>query len=169
MKNEFIQLVDNNTSFKGSNIAIDCTYHDDNSNVLVNDERNTSMFDNEEKQKENEIKNSNVKNQRKRIYWLDALRVFACYLVIITHSTGHFINKNDINKNETLEFKFNKGTIYHVLCTVILGNGHALWYLKFVIGLYISTPIIKAITENQSLILYSVILFSTITQFIPTL
>lgn len=110
MKNEFIQLVDNNTSFKGSNIAIDCTYHDDNSNVLVNDERNTSMFDNEEKQKENEIKNSNVKNQRKRIYWLDALRVFACYLVIITHSTGHFINKNDINKNETLVMH-----IYHNL------------------------------------------------------
>ncbi|ORX64313.1 hypothetical protein BCR32DRAFT_287175 [Anaeromyces robustus] len=178
----------------------------------------------------------NNKKPNKRLYWVDVLRIIACYLVILTHSCGHFLEKEKVGKRnfKILYFynslarpcvplfimisgifflnpkkkisykqvftkyvfrilkcyifwsfyynvienyliyynsntKIDKNAFKYMLGATITGNGHALWYLNFVIGLYISTPIFKAITEDRSLTIYAIVLFSTVTQFIPTL
>jgi len=248
MSNEYISL--NTQAHHSDNdieLYIDNGQNDENkemhkineSDSLLSDE-NEPMIPKNENQLEDEPITPNVeeivKPKPKRVYWVDLLRVFACYLVIMTHSSKKFIKGfpkvgtydwkmltayNALarpcvpffimisgifflnpNKKITIKqifskyvFRILKGyffwSIYYnvieryfiyynpnvhldmnlvkyALTRIILGGGHALWYLNFVIGLYICTPIIKKITSDREIAWYAVIIFSITSQLIPT-
>jgi len=198
-------------------------------------ENNISIEENEpmipKKEKENQGK------KKERVYWVDFLRVLACFLVVQTHCSIKYLNPSPkvgsfnwkvlcvynaiarpcvpffimisgiffLNPKKVITFKqifskyvfrifksflfwsifynvierfviyynpkykFSKDLVVYTVRRVILGGGHALWYLNFVMGLYILTPIFKVITPNREVTWYAVIIFSIATQFIPTL
>ncbi|ORX82177.1 hypothetical protein BCR32DRAFT_298964 [Anaeromyces robustus] len=66
------------------------------------------------------------------------------------------------------KFVYDKSLIIEILKNFIVGDDF-LWYLNCIIGLYISTPMIKAIISDRKLAWYTVLIGCIISQFIPTL
>jgi len=101
----------------------------------------------------------------KQIYAKYVLRMVKAYIfwsIFYTIVYPHFIKKEpDIN------FVKNKEDFIGAIRGSILGSYH-LWYLNFVIGLYIATPIFKAITADYDLAIYTTILSCLVFQVIPT-
>jgi len=184
-----------------------------------------------------EVKEKPIIKKSKRIFWIDALRVFANFLVILTHvglrfdrskfgslnwyimsfynsvsrpcvplfvmiSGLLFLNPkkevtcskmyskyiyrifkayvfwtifyNIFEDNLYLYFgednyKFDDKAINKIIRRTIASNHNHLWYLNFVIGLYMVTPIIKKITTDKHISWYACIIFCIVTQFIPTI
>ncbi|ORX39514.1 hypothetical protein BCR36DRAFT_262053, partial [Piromyces finnis] len=180
--------------------------------------------------------NNNNQNSKKRVYWIDWLRVLACYLVVFLHCSFFYVNIDvktfngmvlsiyyglplgcvplfilisgslflnpkkkiplkvlygkyirrlfislvfwSLYYNLINEYIVNVGKKEHhfnleecktAITGIVLGkNGGHLWYLFFVIGLYILTPIYKCITEKRDVAWYFVIYFIIIYHFIPT-
>jgi len=177
----------------------------------------------------NEENTQNIKKST-RLYWVDSLRVFSCFLVILTHvciseikpeptvyekrvlytmnalcrpcvplfvmiSGLLFLNpkkKISIKKLyskyilrilksfifwaiyycfvEPLiyrEVEFNKAYLEDGISKFVRGHNH-LWYLPFVMGLYMVTPLFKSIISDRNLTWYIISLFSCVSQLIPT-
>ncbi|ORX75575.1 hypothetical protein BCR32DRAFT_271829 [Anaeromyces robustus] len=71
-----------------------------------------------------------------------------------------------INFNET-QYDVNSQLIKDTVHYMVLGTGH-LWYLTFVMGLYITTPIFRAVCKDRSTAWYTYILCVLVSQFFPT-
>jgi len=177
------------------------------------------------------------KEKRKRIYWVDALRVFANFLVLLTHVALRFDKSklgskdwyilsfyNSVSRpcvplfvmisgilflnpkkevtcktmfskyilrifksyvfwtlyynvfeenifkyiNKKGNFKITDEVITETITKSIASNHNHLWYLNFVMGLYMVTPILKKITPDRSITWYACIIFSIVTQLVPT-
>jgi len=212
--------------------------NDDNEDITISISSN--QVDNNKEEEEpmlqKDIEEISVK-KKERVYWVDLLRITACFLVILTHSSikflipkpkvgsynwkslyfynslarpcvpffvmisgMFFLNPRKIIPIKQIYSKYvlrilkayffwsffynvieryiiyynpnvkvDKELVISALTKIILGGGHALWYLNFVIGLYILTPIFKIITTDRIVAWYAILIFSIATQFIPTL
>jgi len=198
-------------------------------------EKNISIEENEPMIPKMEKENQGKKKER--LYWVDFLRVLACFLVVMDHCSIKYLEPKPklgtfnwkvlcvynaisrpcvpfyimisgvffLNPKKVITFKqiyskyvfrifksflfwsifynvierfviyynpkykFTKEVVLYTVRRIILGGGHALWYLNFVIGLYILTPIFKVITQHRDVTWYTVIVFSIATQVIPTI
>ncbi|ORX59953.1 hypothetical protein BCR36DRAFT_342110 [Piromyces finnis] len=213
-------------------------FSDKNSNevnldIIDNNELQTLI----EKTTENGLETPVERYVKKREYWMDALRVYANYLVVLTHTANtrslkfgskhYFISvfyncfsrtcvplfimisgilflnpKKELScktmfskyifrifksylfwtvyynvfEENIFKYIYNnkdfhnyKKTISSTILNTLVSNHNHLWYLNFVIGLYMVTPIIKKITPDRHITWYTCILFSIISQLIPTL
>jgi len=86
------------------------------------------------------------------IFWSLYYEIFDKYVV------------NVLNK----QYKYDKNLVKTIVHDVILAHGH-LWYLYFVIGLYMVTPIYRAVTKERETAWYMVAICMFLSQFIPTL
>jgi len=175
-----------------------------------------------------------VKTSSSRVYWVDCLRIYASYIVVITHSSWYNLKRElgswDANvanvyqgstracvpffvmisgifflkpsKNLTFSLLFSKYISRMIKCYIfwcifyaivyqnllynnfsfflhkneiistiqssILGIFH-LWYLSFVIGLYLGTPIYRAIAADRNLAKYTIIISAIAFQLVPTI
>jgi len=174
------------------------------------------------------------KRESNRIYWIDCLRIYACYIVVITHASWYFLNRQEGTWQQTVanfyqgstracvpffimisgifflkptknlpykviftkyiyrifkcyifwcifyalvyrhfiyaefSFLFNKKDLIDTIRFCLLGSDH-LWYLNFVMGLYILTPIYRAITADRDLAKYTVLICSIACQIVPSI
>jgi len=175
-----------------------------------------------------------TKTSSGRVYWVDCLRIYASYIVVITHAAW-FNLKRDLgsydanianvyqgstracvpffvmmsgifflkpNKNLPFSLLFSKYISRMVKCYIfwcifyavvyqrilegnflfflnkddlfatirgsILGILH-LWYLSFVIGLYLGTPIYRAIAVDRDLAKYTIIISTITFQLVPSI
>jgi len=67
-----------------------------------------------------------------------------------------------------LNFEFNKKTMKSILNNIITPRGH-FWYLHFVIGLYIATPLYRCITKERNVAWYAAALSMIYGQLLPTI
>jgi len=174
------------------------------------------------------------KKESNRVYWIDCLRIYACYIVVITHVSWYHLDREQgswqqavanfyqgstracvpffimisgifflkptknlpykviFNKyiyrilksyifwcvfyalvyrhfiSGDVSFLFNKKDLIDTIRFCLLGSDH-LWYLNFVMGLYILTPIYRAITADRDLAKYTILICSIAFQIVPTI
>jgi len=213
---------------------------DNNGSIIEEAPDYIELHDNESTEKieivtkENVVAPKQEKKVSKRVYWVDCLRIFASYIVVVTHASCYNIKRKYnswefhvaltyhgstracvpffimisgiffLKPTKKITYKqiftkyvfrilkcyifwsiFYSLVYYHfiynefnifkdreILTDVIkkslLGTDH-LWYLNFVMGLYITTPIFRAITADRSLAIYTVIISSIAFQIVPTI
>jgi len=66
------------------------------------------------------------------------------------------------------KFEFNKNVMKNILDNIIMPGGH-FWYLYFVIGLYIKTPLYRCLTKERNIAWYTVVIAMIYGQLIPTI
>jgi len=204
-----------------------------NENVVENNINNTSI--NEKQNQIIEVNDNkeveNVPKKKKRVYWIDFLRIFASYVVILTHAclrgvrpkffsynwkvlisynsvsastaVPYFIMISGIlflnpKKKITIKTVFSKYVLrmfkayvfwilFYALIDPLIVNGTKvqfkdllkniidyfcnsyghLWYLNFVFGLYMATPVFKLITPDRQITWYFILICSIVELFIP--
>jgi len=175
-----------------------------------------------------------IKKNSKRVYWLDCLRIYASFLVILTHSAWYNLNREhrswefhvaNVYQGSSIkcvpyfimisgvfflkptkkltykllftkyiyrifkcyvfwsifyafvylhfiqkDFKFflNKEVLVETIKHCFLGTDH-LWYLNFVMGLYMATPIFRAVVADRDLGRYTALIILIIFHIVPTL
>ncbi|ORX43369.1 hypothetical protein BCR36DRAFT_406742 [Piromyces finnis] len=75
------------------------------------------------------------------------------------------IVKYQVNAFNT-EYKWDSNVIYDFFSDVVYGKFH-MWYLYMCIGLYMVTPLLRAITKDKKIMSYFVILSMTTVQALP--
>jgi len=218
------------------------TYNNESEYLEITDDTD-AIIDNNNDNNHNETEyliqktTEKVKPVKKREYWMDVLRVFANFLVVLTHSAyGKGLKVGSSNWNNVIMYNsfsrpcvplfimisgilflnpkkeisckkmfsvyilrifksyifwtiyynvfeeniykyiYDRDNFYNYEKTItetinktIVSKHNHLWYLNFVIGLYMVTPIIKKITPDRDITWYACIIFSIISILLPTL
>ncbi|KAG4094158.1 acyltransferase 3 [Neocallimastix lanati (nom. inval.)] len=100
----------------------------------------------------------------KTLYTKYIFRIFRCLIFWSIYYI--FIDKFLINFNQE-NYNFDYETIKDTVVKSIYRNGH-LWYLNFIMGIYMVTPIFRGIAYNNKEIKYIFWLFFTVSSIIPT-
>jgi len=109
--------------------------------------------------------NPDKKITLKKLYMKNIFHMVKSYLFWSSYYA--IINKYVVNLYHT-KYTLNMSLIGQTIYDIILASDH-LWYLPFVIGLYIMTPIYRSIVKERPTAWYIVIISMFLSQFLPTL
>lgn len=101
----------------------------------------------------------------KKIYTKYLFRIFRCYLFWSLYYT--LFDKFIINYNQK-NYKFSYSMIQETIVNSINDNGH-LWYLNYIMGMYIVTPLFRGAAYNENETKYIFWVFAIISSIIPTI
>ncbi|ORX85891.1 hypothetical protein BCR32DRAFT_275848 [Anaeromyces robustus] len=101
----------------------------------------------------------------KTIYTKYLLRIFITFIIWSLYY--NIFDRLVINfYNET--FEFNRSLVKDMINRIILGGNH-LWYLLFIFGLFLVTPLFREVTNNKIVAWYTAIGSVIVSQLIPTI